>query len=324
VKNKQIPVYDICNIIMNPDQQNDFLIDPIRRYLDKIDSKIYFPHRHSFYHLAFFTKGGGSHSIDFNTFAVKPHQLYFMLPGQVHGWYFDNDTDGYTLNFSQSLFEGFLVDSAYLEQFSFFQGVSSQSIFQVPKPQQQRVTQVFEELMEQASKRKGMDLDAVRVLLLQLFILVKEHCVENSLKSTAAGRLAHINKLKRLIDQNYRHYKLPKHYASLLNMTPNHLNSICKALMGKTAGALIRERITLEAKRLLLNGNMSSTEIAFELGFDNHSYFTQFLRTVQELHRMFFEEALYASNSLQNKKTDTPHDKQRRRKAAWLFQLIEM
>jgi len=263
---------------MNPDQQSDFLIDPIRRYLNKIDSRIHFPHRHSFYHLALFTKGSGKHSIDFNWYKVSPYQLYFMIPGQVHGWYFDKETEGYTVNFSHSLFQGFLANTHYMEQFSFFKGESNHSIFHVPGPMQQKFVYVFEELLNEASKGKSMNLDAIRVLLLQLFIQVDEHLVESEQKTAAKGQLAHVNQLRGLIDKNYKEHKLPKDYALMLNMTPNHLNGICKDLLGKTAGELIRERIILEAKRLLINAEMSSSEIAFDLGFENNSYFTQFFK----------------------------------------------
>ena len=51
----------------------------------------------------------------------------------------------------------------------------------------------------------------------------------------------------------------------MLYVTPNHLNSLSKDVTGRSAGELIRDRILLEAKRLLTNATMSISEIANEL-----------------------------------------------------------
>ena len=47
---------------------------------------------------------------------------------------------------------------------------------------------------------------------------------------------------------------------------------------GKKAGDLIRDRVLLEAKRLLTNADMSVTEIAYDLNFQDNSYFNRFFK----------------------------------------------
>jgi len=70
----------------------------------------------------------------------------------------------------------------------------------------------------------------------------------------------------------------PKDYAELLYITPNHLNALCKDLLGIQAGEVIRNRILLEAKRLLTNPLLTITEIALQLNFNDNSYFTKFFK----------------------------------------------
>ena len=123
-----------------------------------------------------------------------------------------------------------------------------------------------------------MNLNAVRIWLAQIFILIEEHCSRREEIDQSKGKLMHINEFTRLIDRHYKNIKFPKDYAAMLNMTSNHLNSLCMTLVGKTAGELIRERLVLEAKRLLVNAKISSAEIAFQLGFESSSYFTQFFK----------------------------------------------
>ena len=89
---------------------------------------LHIAHRHSFYHIVLFTKGGGRHSIDFKQFPVAPGQIYFMKPGQVHSWSFEGATDGYVINFSEQLFDSFLANGRYIDRFLFFQGLAEEGV----------------------------------------------------------------------------------------------------------------------------------------------------------------------------------------------------
>jgi AraC-like DNA-binding protein len=68
---------------------------------------------------------------------------------------------------------------------------------------------------------------------------------------------------------HYKENKLTKDYAFMLYVTPNHLNSLSKDVTGKSAGELIRDRVLLEAKRLLVNAKLTIAGIAIELGFSD-------------------------------------------------------
>lgn len=64
----------------------------------------------------------------------------------------------------------------------------------------------------------------------------------------------------------------------MLYVTPNYLNALSKDVTDRSAGELIRDRILLEAKRLLTNAKMTISEIALELDFMDNSYFTRFFK----------------------------------------------
>jgi AraC-like DNA-binding protein len=77
---------------------------------------------------------------------------------------------------------------------------------------------------------------------------------------------------------NFATHKLPKDYAEMLFITPNHLNALCRETLNTPAGEIIRNRVALEAKRLLTNLDLTITEIAYRLGFADNSYFTKFFK----------------------------------------------
>lgn len=278
---EKIPVYDICALSKDSQQQqNNLLVERFAAYLDRHPQSLHHAHRHSFYHLVLFTKGSGTHTIDFNQFKVIPYEIYFMIPGQVHSWDFEGAVDGYIINFSDSLFRAFLLNPNYLERFHFFSGISEESVCDLPIEIQGKVTQLFEELLAEAGNGEGNegDIDMIRLLLMQLFILIEKSCKSNNSKSLPQQKQVLLRSFRRLIDQHYLSIKLPKEYADLLYVTPNHLNAVCQDLLGKTAGELIRDRIILEAKRLLTNADMTITEIAYSLNFQDNSYFNRFFK----------------------------------------------
>lgn len=237
-----------------------------------------FPHRHSFYHLVLFTEGKGRHTIDFHHFAAEPYQIYFMIPGQVHSWDFEGEMEGYVVNFSESFFKSFLLQPEYLDSFSFFDQDSSKNVLTVSPDIRERICGLFEELLAQNRQLTMWREDLVRVLLLQIFLLIEQSDSVDRKKSADKGKNATVRNFIRLIDKHYDRIRLPGQYAEMLNVTPNHLNALCKEHLGLQAGELIRNRIVLEAKRLLINLDLTVAEIAYRLNFNDNSYFTKFFR----------------------------------------------
>src|SRR5579863_2974478 len=137
-----IPVYDICKL--SDIQREDMLISRFGIYLQK-HKDLHFPHKHTFYHLVLFTKGGGTHAIDFRTFKVIPYQIYFMIPGQVHSWDFEGEVDGYVIHFSEDFFRSFLLSNDYLSQFPFFSGDIDDAVMNVLPELQPKIRLLFED-----------------------------------------------------------------------------------------------------------------------------------------------------------------------------------
>jgi AraC-like DNA-binding protein len=58
---------------------------------------------------------------------------------------------------------------------------------------------------------------------------------------------------------------------------------VVKLFLGKGVAEAIDERLVLEAKRLILFSSMNIKEIAFELGYEEHSYFSKVFKRVTGL-----------------------------------------
>jgi AraC-like DNA-binding protein len=60
-----------------------------------------------------------------------------------------------------------------------------------------------------------------------------------------------------------------------MNMSERNLNLICKNNFQKSVSEIIETRKLIEAKNLLLHSEKTISEIGFELGYNEKSYFTR-------------------------------------------------
>ena len=276
VKNT-IPVYDICSLSGHNHVNRDLIAEPFGAYL-KVHPNLHLPHRHTFYHIVFFTKGSGFHTIDFEHFDVVPGQIYFMIPGQVHSWNFDGEVDGYVVNFSSDFFRSFLANDQYLEKFNFLRGIANESVQQLSGDAYDAAKRIFELIVKEVKNTDASALDMVRACLIELFVTVfRQYREYGTMQGQQQNQLILYN-FRELVDRLYAKKRLPKDYAALLYITPNHLNALCNHLLGKPAGEVIRERVLLEAKRLLINADKSISEIVQQLHFSDNSHFTKFFK----------------------------------------------
>jgi|SRR5690606_38472433 len=269
------PVYDISGFDMS---QRGVLIMPLPQYIGIHSQKLYRPHRHAFYHAVYFTRGTGIHYIDFDRFEVAPSQIYFMSPGQVHHWEFGADeVDGYVLNFSASFFQSFLLRPDYVDELAFFQGQTDDAIMRIPAELQAKVRTIFDEMVTLWESINPGNLDKIRVLTLQLLLYVADLCPSVQ-HPTRSYKHTVLRNFRRLVDSYFTQWRHPKDYADLLYITPNHLNALCSDILGYSAGEVIRNRVVLEAKRLLVNPERTISSIAYELNFKDNSYFSRFFK----------------------------------------------
>ena len=69
-----------------------------------------------------------------------------------------------------------------------------------------------------------------------------------------------------------------KDYADQLHLTVEKLNELCKENYGQNPKNIILEKKITEAKRLLYFTDLSIKEIAFQLGFEDSSYFSRIFK----------------------------------------------
>ena len=91
---------------------------------------------------------------------------------------------------------------------------------------------------------------------------------------------SYIEKFKSLIEINFKDRKRTSDYSKELAISANYLNALVKEKLDVSAENLIQNRVILEAERLLLNTDLSVSEISFELGFSDKSHFGKYFKKI--------------------------------------------
>lgn len=116
------------------------------------------------------------------------------------------------------------------------------------------------------------------LLLLLLFDCKRLYQAElRSLQLIAPKNLL-VHRFQQSVNQHFLTRHTVEAYANLLAISPDHLSKTVKAVTGKTAYAIITERILLEAKKLLAYTDFTIAEIAHYLGFAEPTHFGRFFR----------------------------------------------
>jgi len=118
----------------------------------------------------------------------------------------------------------------------------------------------------------------LRTYLKQLFIksarLWKKQNLDKELNEQNSD-LEFFRKFTLLVDEHYKEKHHVADYAELLFMAPKTISHKFKRLNLPQPNDVIKNRILLEAKRLLVHTNLTAKEVGYELGYEDPAYFSR-------------------------------------------------
>ena len=95
---------------------------------------------------------------------------------------------------------------------------------------------------------------------------------------------------QKIVERDCFESKKVGYYANKMGVTTKTLNNITQNVIGKNAKSFIDEIVILQIKRLLINSQLSFTEIAYQSGFDDPTNFFKYFRKQTRLSPKQFKE----------------------------------
>lgn len=235
------------------------------------------PHRHDHYELMLIKEGEGIHTIDFNTFNIKPLRLFFLHPGQVH--LIDHfDRDGWLILFGEDLFKRFLKIHPQEEERGLLDSYTDQPYIDLDDHLAGLSDFIINQLQTELSVTQPDPDIILHYISLLLLHFNNAHQLQHPPAEPALINRAVFYQLKQLIEKHFREQHSAGFYAATMRMDIKKLNSICRASTGLTVFELLQSRLITECKILLRTSASSVKEISYKLGFNDPAFFGRFFR----------------------------------------------
>lgn len=234
-----------------------------------IASKEYDIHFHDFEELILITEGSLTHYIDFAEGKITAPFASYISMGKMHRITPQSDLRGWVINYKTE----FISETGlnFYSNFSNFTNVSLSEGFCID------TIASLCRLIYSEYKYINNDLNTIRHLvnaLLSMIISQQKNILEAA-KDVKPSQITAFNAFLKILEENYKRSEGVSFYADKMNMSERNLNIICKNNFQKSVSDIIETRKLIEAKRMLLYSSRNISEIAFELGFNEKSYFTR-------------------------------------------------
>lgn len=234
------------------------------------------PSKHSCHTLIFISSGQHVMKLGYQEYTTTDNEIIVVPAGQIFSLdNINNIHKGYVCQFHPDILIRKYGSREMLNEFDFMK-ISGNPKITLEQKDVPHITAILNRLQKEYAETSSANLNIVQSYLITLFYEMNKNSVKSSANISAAEVIT--NKFKELIHTNIKTQHQVNFYASLLNITPNHLNKSVKSATGKSATKWIEETILLEAKYLLYQTTLSVSEIAMQVGHEDHSYFSRFFK----------------------------------------------
>jgi len=231
-------------------------------------------HRDDNYIFLFLEKGTGSAVIDFVNLELPMEHIFYIAPGQVHHHIRTNGAEASFVSVAADQ-----VPKIYREVFE--RNLLIQQPCKLDADELKQCRSMTSLLYDQFRKRK----DAPFYHQLMQSLLNSYLCLFAGIYAAAGGDTKRASRpfqitreFKQLLAEKIKEERSPSYYAGQLYISEVYLNEAVKSITGFNVTYWLMNEVMLEAKRLLLYSQGNVKEIASQLGYEDHAYFSRLFK----------------------------------------------
>lgn len=237
---------------------------------------------HDYFEIAFSFGYDVNVSVGEQTSNALSRNLIFMSPGQTIKWDGDNKWTGQAMGYIILFKAEFLssIEGAF-QLYKVFPFLNRHTLpsYQLSEKDKRFLQSYFEKLHDEHQRFDENSIEIIRAFLTALLFESKRILNIQSTQKNLKSRAEEVTYLfENAIIQTKNKRQPIKYYAQQLNISAVYLSECIKKATGKTAKNIIDEYLILEIKALLKHSPNSIAQIAFELGFEDHSNFVKYFK----------------------------------------------
>jgi AraC-like DNA-binding protein len=244
---------------------------------------------HCFFYL---TYGEAIVDIGENNYILHKNECAIIPAGQIFTIKSHENCKGYMGGFHDEFLLAGSVGNNFLNRFDFLTMWGNHKIT-LGGDEANYVNNIFDRIFIEFSDI-AKDTDIIRFYLIALLSEINKIYKQNFSKDlNNAEKIT--NNFKKILFENSRKNITVAEYASLLNITPNHLNKTIKHTTGKSPSKWIDELLITEAKIMLYQTNLTISEIAISVGILDQSYFSRIFKKYEGITPVEFRKMIEKS-----------------------------
>lgn len=220
--------------------------------------------------------------VDFACYDTRQSTLFFISPNQYLQIEEAGEENGYFIFYNRDFYCIQIHDQEVACDGLLFNNIRNMPKVEASEDELAFLGALFREMIQEFQLNDSSLEEMVRTYLKQLLIRATRSWKRQHLDNEVTGQqsdLEFFRRFTRLVDEHYKSRHTVADYADLLCMAPKTITHKFNRLRLPRPNEVIKNRIILEAKRLLVHTPLTAKEIAYDLGYHDPAYFSRIFQT---------------------------------------------
>ncbi len=218
-------------------------------------------------------------TVNFNSFNIQHDSLFFINTNQYLHIHTKGKKEGFLIYYNRDFYCVQIHDSEVACDGLLFNNLHNIPVTALPgKKDKATVDSLFSMIEKELEEQQPQQEEMLRIYLKQLIILSTRLWRLQQLGDPGNMPNHDIDFFRRfslLVDIHYKEKHSVADYADMMSIAPKTITHKLRKMNMEQPNEFIKNRIMLEAKRLLIHTAMSAKQIAYHLGYEDPAYFNR-------------------------------------------------
>lgn len=216
--------------------------------------------------------------VDFSVYETQQPTLFFISPNQYLEIEEAGSESGYFIFYNRDFYCIQIHDQEVACDGLLFNNIRNMPKVEASADESLFLGYLFNQMVQEFNLNDSSLEEMVRTYLKQLLIRATRSWKKQHLDNVVTEQqsdLEFFRKFTRLVEEHYKSKHTVADYADFLCMAPKTITHKFNRLRLPSPNEVIKDRIILEAKRLLVHTSLTAKEIAYDLGYNDPAYFSR-------------------------------------------------